>query len=111
MGGGLAPIKAGVEKSKTPNTISLKGYYIEGIDESSIPADHPFFAELNDPAIYLQSAETVKDLTVSILQDGAVVEEQTFSSITENDLKVTDLSTLEVGDYTLVITTPQGTYL
>ncbi|WP_163216003.1 DUF3244 domain-containing protein [Bacteroides sp. 224] len=109
---GGASLKAGIENNGRPKTISMTGIYSKGnVDRDEIPTDHPFFAELEDPAIYIQSAETVTDLTVSIVQDGALVEEQTFSSITEYDLAVTDLSTLDNGDYTLVITTPQGTYL
>lgn len=95
------------KKETYPTEIQIMGKFEDHKDRSLVL---PLEAYLDGSQLTLTFFDTIKDVTISIVGNSGTVETRTVS-FTNFQTETFDVSRYAVGSYSLLITTPRGTYL
>ncbi|WP_455660275.1 DUF3244 domain-containing protein [Phocaeicola faecalis] len=95
------------KKETYPTEIEIMGTFEDHKDRSLVL---PLEAYLDGSQLTLTFFDTIKDVTISIVGNSGTVEARTVS-FTNFQTETFDVSRYAVGSYSLLITTPRGTYL
>ena len=95
------------KKETYPTEIEIMGTFEDHKDRSLVL---PLEAYLDGSQLTLTFFDTIKDVTISIVGNSGTVEARTVS-FTNFQTEICEVSRSVVGSYSLLITTPRGTYL
>lgn len=95
------------KKETYPTEIQIMGKFETHKDRSLV---FPLEAYLDGSQLTLTFFDAIEDVTISILGNSGTVETRTVS-FTDFQTETFDVSRYAVGSYSLLITTPRGTYL
>lgn len=95
------------KKETYPTEIQIMGKFETHKDRSLV---FPLEAYLDGSQLTLTFFDAIEDVTISILGNSGTVETRTVS-FTNFQTETFDVSRYAVGSYSLLITTPRGTYL
>ena len=95
------------KKETYPTEIEIMGTFEDHKDRSLVL---PLEAYLDGSQLTLTFFDAIEDVTISILGNSGTVETRTVS-FTDFQTEIFDISRYAAGNYSLLITTPRGTYL
>lgn len=95
----------------TASSIAIKGKFRDNLVKSLPVEEHPFIVELTDfLSLDIICDAIVNDVTISISENADVLQSVT-TSFNTGDHCILDLSGYSPGAYSIILTTPVGTYL
>ncbi len=90
--------------------VPMKGKYKDGDTKGFLPLSSPFTVTWSDSYELAVSSTKAETVTLSVFKDGVLMEAHTFV-LESGEAEAFVLLGYEAGEYSVVLTTPAGTYL